>query len=235
MGAIILVNRPLAASEAISQPIQDRFHSTTPIGDVRGLIYADQTGTLYLEESDSEGSSWSTTTTVTVSAGVTTELKWTALSKRWYRFRYVNGATAQTKFVLLQHTRGMELADVWITGSNAQIGTDLNAIWAESALINTIVNVDITLPVSLAQKYLIEIYNPSAVTALTIIAQNKALTFGGGTRYPEVTRWGVAAPGAKAVIVEGWLLDAAGRLVLSNDTALGVGQGFTANIRIIKM
>jgi hypothetical protein len=122
-------------------------------------------------------------------------------------------------------------------GNNLQVGSDLTATWADSAAANTAVNVDVALPTSLqgSAKYLVEIYNPSAVTALTVIAQNKALSFGGATRYPELTRWSVAASGVKAVIVEGWLLDAAGRLVLSNDTALGAGQGFTASIRVIKI
>ncbi len=128
-------------------------------------------------------------------------------------------------------------ANVALTGSNTQVGADLSATWAASALINTAVNVDVALPAVLQgnAKYLVEIYNPSANTALTVVAQNKALTFGGGTQYPELTRWSVAASGIKAVVVEGWLLDAAGRLVLSNDTALGAGQGFTASIRVIKI
>ena len=37
---------------------------------------------------------------------------WTALTKQQYRFRYVNGAAAQTKFRLVQQARGMELTTV---------------------------------------------------------------------------------------------------------------------------
>lgn len=116
MGAVVLTKRPLGASVPYPQDKQDRFHDTDPVGGVRGHIYSDQAGTLYLEESDDDGATWSTTSTVAVSASVTAKLDWTAMSKRWYRFRYVNGATAQTKFVLIQQTRGMELDDVQLSG-----------------------------------------------------------------------------------------------------------------------
>ena len=137
--------------------------------------------------------------------------------------------------VLAQLTTGP--VPTQITGSNIKVGEDLTAIWLENALINTGVNVDIELPATLQgnAKYLIEIYNPSTVTALTVIAQNKSTNFGGDTRYPELTRWGININSSKCVIIEGFLLDSGGRLILSNDTALGAEQGFSASIRIIKI
>jgi len=81
-------------------------------------MWADQAGTLYLEESDDGGGNWSQTATVSVSASTTTSLPWTALTKQLYRFRYVNGATAQTKLRLIQHTRDMELTDTMLIGSS---------------------------------------------------------------------------------------------------------------------
>jgi hypothetical protein len=117
MSATVLSRRPLAANEPYTQDKQDRFNDARPVGGVRGLIYADQAGTLCLEESDDAGVTWSTTTTVAVSAAVTAKLDWTSLTKRWYRFRYVNGAIAQVKFVLIQQTRGMELVSTELTGS----------------------------------------------------------------------------------------------------------------------
>lgn len=107
MSATLLTNRPLAASESFTQAIRDRFNDREPIGAVRALIYADQAGTLYLEESDDEGENYTATATVSVSAATTTELAWTALTKRWYRFRYANSTTAQTNFRLIQQTMGM--------------------------------------------------------------------------------------------------------------------------------
>lgn len=107
MSAIVLAKIPLAANLSFVQGLRDRL-SEKPIGAIRGLVYTDRTGTLYLEESDNEGVNWSITATVAISAGVTAELPWTLLTKRWYRFRYVNGAAAQTAFRLVQQTRGIE-------------------------------------------------------------------------------------------------------------------------------
>jgi len=111
MSAVTLTKRPLAANESFTQDMRDRFNDKSPIGAVRALVYADKTGTLYLEESDNEGTTWSQTATLSVSVG-TTGVPWTDLTKRWYRFRYVNDVVAQTKFVLIQQSRGMDLSDV---------------------------------------------------------------------------------------------------------------------------
>ena len=125
MSATVLTRRPLAISESYTQDKQDRFNDARPVGSVRGLIYADQAGAFYLEESDNDGASWTTTATVAVSASVTAPLAWTGLTKRWYRFRYANGATAQAKFILIQHSRDMELGDVQLTGSSIPIAQPL--------------------------------------------------------------------------------------------------------------
>lgn len=112
MSATLLTNRPLAASESFTQAIRDRFNDREPIGAVRALVYADKAGTLYLEESDDEGAHYAAAATVSVSAATTTELAWTALTKRWYRFRYANSTTAQTNFRLIQQTRGLDVHKV---------------------------------------------------------------------------------------------------------------------------
>jgi hypothetical protein len=121
-----------------------------------------------------------------------------------------------------------------IVGSNAKIA-DTTAVWANSAAANTAVNVDVDLPSPLQgdAKYSIAIVNPSAVTALTIKVKNKE-TFG-TAQYPEVTTINIPVNTSKSVIVEGWMLGEAGRLTLSNDTVLGVADGFTANIRARKV
>lgn len=108
MGAFPVTKTPLAENQTFTQYKRDRFSDNNPIGSVRGLIYANQAGTFYFEESDDDGTSWSNTATVAVSAGVAANLEWMALTKRWYRFRYVNGATAQTMFALIQQSRGLE-------------------------------------------------------------------------------------------------------------------------------
>jgi hypothetical protein len=119
---MILERRPLAANEPYTQPGRDRFEGSEPIGSVRGLVYASHAGTLYLEESDDNGENWSQTVTLAVDAATTTPLPWTTLTKAMYRFRYVNGATKQTKFRLVQQTRGMSLDDVAVTSSALPTG-----------------------------------------------------------------------------------------------------------------
>ena len=143
MGAVVLAKIPLKASTSFTQAKQDRFHDVEPVGGVRGLIYADQAGTLYLEESDDDGATWAEpTATVAVSAGITAKLPWTELTKRWYRFRYANGATTQAKFVLIQQTRGMELDDVQLTGRKlAVIYTDYSQVLNVPAGNNVLITI----------------------------------------------------------------------------------------------
>lgn len=274
----------LGANTTYDQPSIDRPNQSIPVGQTRIWVYADQNGVLSLKESHN-GINWTTTSTLTVSAGITNIMGWTKLTKRYAKIEYVNGGVAQTEFILLQYFLGVGVTLIkaddgdivtigtkndtavtdptasstliagqkgilkqlqgngvgalptQLTGSNVQVGEDLTSLWLENALINTGVNVDVELPATLQgnAKYLIEIHNPSAVTALTVIAQNKAIGFGGDTRYPELTRWGVTANSSKCVIIEGFLLDSGSRLVISNDTALGAMQGFTASIRVISI
>ena len=83
-----------------TQEWQDRLKQD-PIVAVKGIVFSDKTGTLYIDESDDK----STITQLAeklVSANVTSEQDWVKLTKRWYRFRYVNGASAQGEFILLQ-------------------------------------------------------------------------------------------------------------------------------------
>jgi hypothetical protein len=113
---------------------------------------------------------------------------------------------------------------------------DGTAVWANDALINTIVNKDITLPTTLQPNGMYEIIidNVSADTALTVVVKGKE-TFGETAKYPTLTTFTVAASTTKAYLVEGWMIGEAGRLSLSNDTALGAAAGFTANIRVRKV
>jgi len=151
MSVVMLTKTPLQANMSYIQAGRDRFESGIPAGSVSGLVWADKAGTLYLEESDDDGVTWSQTTNVSVSASTTTVLPWTALTKQQYRFRYVNGAAAQTKFRLVQQTRGMELTTVdlsplenridaitsgdtpataQLTGSNLEVAAVVNVAFA---------------------------------------------------------------------------------------------------------
>lgn len=126
---MLLTDRPLKANETYTQAGRDRFGSNDPVGGIRGLVYASHAGTLYLEESDDDGTTWSQTgDAVSVAAKTTTELLWTNLTKQQYRFRYVNGAAAQTKFRLVQQTRWLELVSVTDTVTQAALASVLAAL-----------------------------------------------------------------------------------------------------------
>ena len=161
MSVVMLTKTPLQANMSYIQAGRDRFESGIPAGSVSGLVWADKAGTLYLEESDDDGVTWSQTTNVSVSASTTTVLPWTALTKQQYRFRYVNGAAAQTKFRLVQQARGMELTTVdlsplenridaitsgdtpataQLTGSNVEIGEVTYAVSGGDTIRNTAAN-----------------------------------------------------------------------------------------------
>jgi hypothetical protein len=122
-------------------------------------------------------------------------------------------------------------------GSNEQV-YDGTAAWANSAAQNTAVNIDITPPTVLQGDALnlLIVTNPSTVTDLTVVVKNKG-TFGGTARYPELTRYAVAKNLAegKTFLVQGWMLGEGARLTLSNDTALGGSDGFTAYVRVRKV
>ncbi|MEC5230675.1 phage-like element PBSX protein XepA [Bacillus inaquosorum] len=105
--AEILTNAALKATEAYSQLGQDRL-GTVLISKVKGWAYADREGTLFIEESDNNNA-WTTTAAINVAAGVLTETDWVYLSKRYYRFRFVNGNLQQSEFVLYQSVGAGEM------------------------------------------------------------------------------------------------------------------------------
>ncbi len=121
------------------------------------------------------------------------------------------------------------------SGNNEQV-YDGSAAWANSSSANTNKDIDITPPTTLQVNglYAVTVINPSAVTALTVVAQNKG-TFGGSAKYSTLAQFSVAANTNRTVIVQGWMLGEGARLTLSNDTGLGVADGFTAYVRVRKV
>jgi hypothetical protein len=121
----VLTSTPLGANASYIQEAVDRIAPmgaslpALPVGKVRGFAWADKAGTLYLEESD-DNTTWTATATVSVTAKTTTPLPWTALTKRWYRFNYTNGGSAQGSFVLVQQAAGLEVKDIQLTGSKVE-------------------------------------------------------------------------------------------------------------------
>lgn len=110
--------------------------------------------------------------------------------------------------------------------------------WANSAAAGTAVDVDVpvqarTLP---GEAQAVTVRNPSGVTALTV-AVFAGEEIGGTTVYGAFVPDGAAAPltlavpaGATRTFVLPRWLGHGGRLRLTNDTVLGVGDGFTADV-----
>lgn len=119
-------------------------------------------------------------------------------------------------------------------GSGEQV-FDGTVVFANSAAANTHVSTaEIPLPSTLQGdgKYVVTILSPSTITALTVRPENKE-TFAGTARYADLPAF--TAPinvGGVSRVIEGFLVGEAGRFTLSNDTALGVADGFTASIRV---
>ncbi|MDM5301386.1 phage portal protein [Bacillus subtilis] len=189
--AEILTNAALKATEAYSQLGQDRLGAVL-ISKVKGWAYADREGTLFVEESDNNNV-WTTTAAVNVSAGVLTETDWVYLSKRYYRFRYVNGNLQQSEFAVYQSVGAGEM-DVRVS-EKAPLQIDFSTIQTADGLLkvkagNTFdfifhENADSTgegaaLPVNGAAHLLVEVY--------------------GTAETSEVTFWGISLSGQKLPI-----------------------------------
>jgi len=136
-----------------------------------------------------------------------------------------------------------EKIPVQLTGSilrQTQAGTDQTIIWANSAAINTQQTVTFTKPASPVSEYELIVYNPSTITDITVKIFNVETSLGAGTRDALVTT--VSIPKSQAVTgttintqakyLHGVFNGTDCKLVLSNDTVLGVADGFSAYLRI---
>lgn len=119
-------------------------------------------------------------------------------------------------------------------GRNSLVDSEKTLAWANSASANTQQTATFTAPTTLQPDalYAINIYNPSAVTALTLIVQNTE-NLNGVDRACELARFSCPASGIRTFIVQGWMLGAGSqKLVVQNDTVLGGGDGFSAYVRV---
>ena len=136
--------------------------------------------------------------------------------------------------------KGTSDGKLYTAGESLSVNNELvaatTAAWANSALINTAVNVDVALPTVLQPDslYEITIINPSAGTAINVSVCNK-ITISATAYYPELTSFQILASEDRSVLVQGFLLMEAGRLTLSNVTALGAAGGFTALVVVTKV
>jgi hypothetical protein len=128
--------------------------------------------------------------------------------------------------------------------SGRKIGSDNAIVFANSALVNTQVSVDIaidktTLP-GARPRFTLEVYNPSTVTDLTVKLMSKALALGGAARDCLIET--IIIPKSQAItgttvntylnLLEGLFIGDDLKLIVSNNTALGAAEGFTAYARV---
>ncbi len=125
--------------------------------------------------------------------------------------------------------------------SGRQIGSDTDVVWAAESAANTQKTVDIAAPTEYAKlTYKLIVLNPSTVSDVTLKVMSTELDLKGDTRYAHEDT--VVIPKSQSVtgttinthtvFIEGIFTGADLRLVLSNDTALGVGESFTATLRL---
>lgn len=136
---------------------------------------------------------------------------------------------------------GLATANPRISG--AQIGIDQTAAFANSALVNTQVNVDFTAPVEPSLLHVLTVENPSTVSDFTVKVFNVVAALDGATQYAYLCT--LAVPKAQAITgttittymfeIEGLFASGGVRLVVSNDTALGAADGDSLYFRLRKL
>ena len=128
-----------------------------------------------------------------------------------------------------------------ISGTVVSGGTDPTAVFANNAGANTQATpITITKPTNVSQMHQISVYNPSTVTDLTVKVFTVATSLGGGDRDVLVDT--ITIPKAQAVTgttinsyaetVYNWMNQGNGKIQISNNTALGAAEGFTATVRV---
>lgn len=131
------------------------------------------------------------------------------------------------------------LGEVADAGADESLVNGL-ATWANSAPVNTAVNLDVPIPVrpTPTGKLLVLVNNPSTVTALTGTLKTRwtdnvpaaqVATLRSGASDVTVA---VPANTTKGFVVDLFALADGGRITWTNDTVLGVGDGFTARIQV---
>lgn len=98
--AELLTNKVLKATEVYTQYGQDRLGQVL-ISKVKGHVYSDREGTLFIEESN-DANTWTTVSSLVIKEGTLGETEWIYLTQRYFRFRYANGNLQQSEFLLYQ-------------------------------------------------------------------------------------------------------------------------------------
>jgi len=118
-------------------------------------------------------------------------------------------------------------------GSNELI-ENTSVTFADGATVDTEKDVDIALPADLDSDnlYQLLIHNPSIITNLENRVKIKWTDADSNIRYSQLTYIKVGTGEGKAALVQGSMLGEGFRVTISNDTALGTGEGFTAYLQV---
>lgn len=95
MGRIATSQTPLAASASYTDTI-----FSAPGDGIVGAVFADQAGTLFIEQSLDDGATWPISTSIAVTASTAATFVEPVYVSRC-RLRYVNGGSTQTTFRLV--------------------------------------------------------------------------------------------------------------------------------------
>lgn len=121
----------------------------------------------------------------------------------------------------------------------ATLKPDTAATWANSAAAGTEVNIDLDSrpdPTTDRGAVIVDIHNPSTVTALTGKPKAKQ-TLNATARHATLdgASFNVPANSTRRFLIDpAWLVGEAARLTLSNDTALGAADGFSARVKVTR-
>lgn len=118
-------------------------------------------------------------------------------------------------------------------GTNNLIDSEKTYTWASSATANTDKSNTFTIVNhKLDGIYVIHVYNPSAVTALTVKCINTE-SLNGSDRDCELARFSVPASSSRAFVIQGFGVGSGTpKITMSNDTVLGGSDGFSAYLRL---
>jgi len=120
----------LLANATYTSPVIDRPRQPVPDGMIRIYVKSSSTGLLTLQQADTYNPAtpdvgWTTLATLSCSATISALMPWTTPTKQYIRFIFVNGAVAQTEFLLNHYTQGVGVIPVMeADGANITLGTN---------------------------------------------------------------------------------------------------------------
>lgn len=121
-----------------------------------------------------------------------------------------------------------------------RVGLDQTITWANNDGANTQKTKTFTKPSVSLSEYELIVYNPSTVTDITVKVFNVEASFGGADRDALITTLSIPKKQTQtgteiathAKLIHGIFNGGDCKLVLSNDTALGGSDGFSAYLRL---